>query len=360
MIGVLAIDWPFILEKLILIVSIVSISLVIAMYETYAERKVAAVMQDRRGPNRAGPFGILQPLADGLKLFMKEEIIPNTSNKFLFILGPCMAMLTAMMTSAVIPWGGKIHFTLFGADRWVSLQIADINIGILYIFGVVSMGVYGIMIGGWASNNKFSLMAAMRGASQVISYELPMGISLIALLMLTGSLKMSTIVEGQLDSWYYVLYQPLGFFIFLICAFAECNRTPFDLPEAENELNFGYHQEYSSMKLGFYLFAEYINMFISSAVMVTLFWGGYDIPLIHDGELAKNIGYNWLAILEGLSMFIKVALFIFAFMWVRWTIPRFRYDQLMNLGWKTLIPLSLINMIITALLVLLKDNGWRF
>lgn len=360
MIGLLAIDWPFILEKLILIVSVVSISLVIAMYETYAERKVAAVMQDRRGPNRAGPFGILQPLADGLKLFMKEEIIPNTSNKFLFVLGPCMAMLTAMMTSAVIPWGGKIHFTLFGQDRWINLQIADINIGILYIFGVVSMGVYGIMIGGWASNNKFSLMAAMRGASQVISYELPMGISLIALLMLTGSLKMSAIVGGQLDTWYNVLYQPLGFFIFLVCAFAECNRTPFDLPEAENELNFGYHQEYSSMKLGFYLFAEYVNMFISSAVMVTLFWGGYDIPFISDGQLAEKIGYNWLAVLEGLSMFVKVAIFIFAFMWVRWTIPRFRYDQLMNLGWKTLIPLSLINMIITALVVLLKENGWRF
>jgi NADH-quinone oxidoreductase subunit H len=360
MIGLLAIDWAFIIEKLILIVAIVSVSLVIAMYETYAERKVAAVMQDRRGPNRAGPFGILQPLADGLKLFMKEEIIPNTSNKFLFVLGPCMAMLTAMMTSAVIPWGGKIHFTLLGADRWINLQIADINIGILYIFGVVSMGVYGIMIGGWASNNKFSLMAAMRGASQVISYELPMGISLIALLMLTGSLKMSTIVGGQLDSWYYVLYQPLGFFIFMVCAFAECNRTPFDLPEAENELNFGYHQEYSSMKLGFYLFAEYINMFISSAVMVTLFWGGYDIPFISDAELITKIGYNWVAVLEGLSMFIKVAMFIFAFMWVRWTIPRFRYDQLMNLGWKTLIPLSLINMIVTALVVLLKENGWRF
>lgn len=360
MIGLLALDWPFILEKLILIVSIVSISLVIAMYETYAERKVAAVMQDRRGPNRAGPFGILQPLADGLKLFMKEEIIPNTSNKFLFILGPCMAMLTAMMTSAVIPWGSKIHFNLFGADRWVSLQIADINIGILYIFGVVSMGVYGIMIGGWASNNKFSLMAAMRGASQVISYELPMGLSLIALLMLTGSLKMSAIVGGQLDGWYNVLYQPLGFFIFMVCAFAECNRTPFDLPEAENELNFGYHQEYSSMKLGFYLFAEYINMFISSAVMVTLFWGGYDIPFISDAGLAERIGYNWLAALQGLSLFIKVAIFIFAFMWVRWTIPRFRYDQLMNLGWKTLIPLSLINMLVTAVVVLLKEYGWRF
>lgn len=356
----LAFDWGFVIEKLVLIIGIVSISLVIAMYETYAERKVAAVMQDRIGPNRAGPFGLLQPLADGLKLFMKEEIIPNTSNRMLFILGPCLAMLTAMMTSAVIPWGDKIHFTLFGQDRYINLQIADINIGILYIFGVVSMGVYGIMIGGWASNNKFSLMAALRGASQVISYELPMGLSLIALLMLTGSLKMSSIIGQQLDSVYYVFYQPLGFLIFLVCAFAECNRTPFDLPEAENELNFGYHQEYSSMKLGFYLFAEYINMFISSAVMATLFFGGYDIPFVNDGHLVEKIGLNWMALLQGLALFIKVLFFIFLFMWVRWTIPRFRYDQLMNLGWKTLIPLALVNMLVTAGIVLLKNNGWHF
>ena len=344
----LAFDWLFLVEKLALIVGIVSISLVIAMYETYAERKIAAVMQDRRGPNRAGPFGLFQPLADGLKLFMKEEIIPNTSNKFLFILGPCLAMLTAMMTSAVIPWGGSINF--FG--REVSLQVADIDIGILFIFGVVSMGVYGIMIGGWASNNKFSLLAALRGASQVISYELPMGLSLIALLMLTGSLKMSVIVGQQADTWYNIVYQPLGFIIFFICALAECNRTPFDLPEAENELNFGYHQEYSSMKLGFYLFAEYINMFISSVVMATLFFGGYDIPFINDANLGQKIGQNWLAILEGLSLITKTALFIFMFMWIRWTIPRFRYDQLMNLGWRGLIPLSLFNMLVTAALVL--------
>jgi NADH-quinone oxidoreductase subunit H len=356
----LAVDWGFIIEKLVLIISIVTISLVIAMYETYAERKVAAVMQDRIGPDRAGPFGILQPMADGLKLFMKEEIIPNTSNRLLFIMGPCLAMLTAIMTSAVIPWGDKIHFTLFGQDRYISLQVADINIGILYIFGVVSMGVYGMMIGGWASNNKFSLMAALRGASQVISYELPMGLSLIALLMLTGSLKMSSIIGQQLDGVYYIFYQPLGFLIFLVCAFAECNRTPFDLPEAENELNFGYHQEYSSMKLGFYLFAEYINMFISSAVMATLFFGGYDIPFVNDGNLVEKIGLNWMALLQGLSLFLKVLFFIFLFMWVRWTIPRFRYDQLMNLGWKTLIPLALVNMLLTAGIVLLKNNGWHF
>lgn len=344
----LAFDWLFLIEKLVLIVGIVSISLVIAMYETWAERKVAAFMQDRRGPNRAGPMGLLQPLADGLKLFMKEEIIPNTSNRMLFILGPCLAMLAAMMTSAVIPWGGKIDF--FG--REVNLQIADINIGILYIFAVVSMGVFGIMIGGWASNNKFSLMAALRGASQAISYELPMGLSLIALLMLTGSLKMSAIVGQQMDATWNVVYQPLGFLIFLICAFAECNRTPFDLPEAENELNFGYHQEYSSMKLGFYLFAEYINMFISSAVMATLYFGGYDIPGVNDAHLTETVGVNLMALFQALTLFAKIGFFIFLFMWVRWTIPRFRYDQLMNLGWKKLVPLALANMIITAAVVL--------
>lgn len=342
----LAIDWFLILEKFCLIVAIIMGALFVAMYSTYAERKVAAIIQDRRGPNRAGPFGILQPLADGLKLFFKEEIIPNTSNKFLFILGPSLAMITAMMTGAVIPWGNKLE--LFG--RTIDLQIADINIGILYVFGAVSVGVYGIMIGGWASNNKFSLMAALRGASQAISYELPMGLSLIALLMLTGSLSMKTIVVQQMapHALWNIAYQPLGFLIFLICAFAECNRTPFDLPEAENELNFGYHQEYSSMKLGFYLFAEYINMFISSAVMATLFFGGYDVPFLNESALSPNIA----ALVGGVALFLKIAFFLFLFMWVRWTIPRFRYDQLMNLGWKVLIPLSLINMLITAGVVL--------
>ena len=349
----LVVDWALLIEKAALISAVIGISLLIAMYETYAERKIAAVMQDRRGPNRAGPFGILQPLADGVKLFFKEEIIPNASNRFLFVAGPGLAMLTAMMTSAVIPWGGTLE--LFG--RQISLQIADINIGILYIFGVVSMGVYGIMIGGWASNNKFSLLAAIRGASQMISYELAMGLSLIALLMLTGSLRLSVIVQQQMESGVWnVFYQPLGFFIFVVCAFAECNRTPFDLPEAENELNFGYHQEYSSMKLGFYLFAEYINMFISSAVMATLFFGGYDIPFVNEANLSTNLA----AILGSVALLVKIGFFIFLFMWVRWTIPRFRYDQLMSLGWKKLIPLALVNMLVTAVVVLLKQNGWKF
>jgi len=352
----LQIDWAVILEKIVLIVAVVGGSLIIAMYSTWAERKVAAILQDRRGPTRAGPFGILQPLADGLKLFFKEEIIPNFSSKFLFILGPCLAMMTAMMTGAVVPWGNHLH--LFGRD--ISLQIADINIGILYVFGVVSLGVYGIMIGGWASNNKFSLFGAMRAASQIISYELAMGIALIALLMVTGTLSLKEMVGGQMDHWWNIFKQPLGFLIFLICAFAECNRTPFDLAEAENELVGGYHTEYSSMKLGFYLFAEYVNMFLSSAVMVSLFFGGYDIPFVNDALLPDKIGVNWTAILQGGVLFAKIVGFLLLFMWVRWTIPRFRYDQLMRLGWKILIPLALFNMLVTGALILLKQNHWHF
>jgi NADH-quinone oxidoreductase subunit H len=352
----LAIDWILFTEKLVLIVVVVMVALFVAMYSTYAERKVAAFMQDRVGPNRAGPFGILQPMADGMKLFFKEEIVPNFSSKFLFILGPILAMLTAVMVSAVIPWGDKLF--IFG--REVSLQIADINIGILYIFGVVSLGVYGIMIGGWASNNKFSLLGAMRAASQIISYELALGIALIGLLMVTGTLSLNEMVGQQKDGWWNIFKQPLGFLIFLICAFAETNRTPFDLPEAENELMGGYHAEYSSMKLGFYLFAEYVNMFLSGAVMTTLYFGGYDIPFVNDANLVHTIGQNWVTIIEGAVFFVKISLFIFLFMWVRWTVPRFRYDQLMNLGWKILLPLSLFNMLVTGALILLKQNHWHF
>jgi len=341
----LSIFW-LVIEKFLLIGLIVSLSMVVAMYATYAERKVAAFLQDRIGPNRAGIFGLLQPLADGGKLFFKEEIIPLSSSRFLFILGPCLAMITALLTSAVIPWSTPLH--LFGQD--VPLQVADINIGILYVFGVVSLGVYGIMIGGWASNNKFSLLAAVRGASQMVSYELPMGLALLGLLLLVGDLRMTVIVQNQVEHGWHIIYQPLGFIIFFICALAECNRTPFDLAEAENELNFGYHQEYSSMKLGFYLFAEYINMFISGVVMSCLFFGGYDIPFVN--EASWGISQNLLAIIGFIVMLTKAFFFVFVFMWIRWTIPRFRYDQLMNLGWKKLVPLALFNMIVTAAVIL--------
>lgn len=344
----MTIDMALIVEKFVFITVIILTSLLIAMYTTYAERKVAAFIQDRLGPNRAGPFGILQPLADGLKLFFKEEIIPNSANKFLFILGPALAMITAMLTSAVIPWGNKVE--LFG--RSIDLQIADINIGILYVFGVVSLGVYGIMIGGWASNNKYSLMGGLRAASQIISYELAMGIALIALLMVTGTLSLREMVQQQINGYWNIVYQPLGFLIFLVCAFAECNRTPFDLPEAENELIGGYHSEYSSMKLGFYLFAEYVNMFIASAVMSSLYFGGYDMPFVDESTLSANVA----AIVGAAALLIKIILFLFLFMWVRWTIPRFRYDQLMNLGWKGLIPLALANMLITGAVVLFLNK----
>lgn len=337
-----------IIVKIVIIVAVFAISLVVAMYATYAERKVAAFMQDRLGPNRAGPFGILQPVADGVKMFMKEEIIPNVSNKFLFILGPCIAMMTACMTSAVIPWGKGL--TISG--QFFPIQATDINIGILYIFGVVSIGVYGIMIGGWASNNKYSLIGALRASSQMISYEIAMGLSIIALVMTTGTLSVREITEQQVGWHWNVFYQPLGFLIFIICAFAETNRAPFDLPECETELVGGYHTEYSSMKLGFYLFAEYINMFISSAVMSTLYFGGYNMPLI--GRFVHDP--NMLSILGSVFLFGKIFFFIFFFMWIRWTLPRFRYDQLMNLGWKGLLPLAIANIFITGLVMYFRGK----
>jgi len=336
-----------IIVKFILVFIIFAISLVIAMYSTYAERKIAAFFQDRIGPNRAGPWGIFQPLADGGKMFLKEEIIPTNASGFLFIAGPSLAIMTACIGSAVIPWGQKLTI----GSHVIDLQVADINVGVLYIFGVVSLGVYGVMIGGWASNNKYSLLGAIRAASQNISYEISMGLSIIALLMVTGTLSLRQIAEQQ-HSWHWnILYQPVGFLLFIVCAFAETNRTPFDLPECETELVGGYHTEYSSMKLGFYLFSEYINMFISSAVMATLYWGGYNYPgmdwvLAHTGPaIGPLIGTAVL--------FAKIFLFIFFFMWVRWTIPRFRYDQLMDLGWKILIPLAIANIVITGIVITL-------
>lgn len=346
----LAFTFSLVIEKIILISIILSGSLGIAMYSTWAERKVAAIMQDRRGPNRAGPFGILQPLADGVKLFTKEEIIPSFSSKFLFILGPSLAMLMALMTSAIIPWGPEI----INKQGTTSLQVADINIGLLYAFGVVSLGVYGIMLGAWASNNKFSLLGGLRAASQAISYELAMGISLIAVLMMTGTLSLKTIVEQQHGMHWNVFYQPLAFLIFLVCSFAELNRAPFDLPECESELIGGYHTEFSSMKLGFYLFAEYINMFISSVMLSCIFFGGYNYPGMD--WVSAHVSPLLFSIIGVFVLLSKAIGFILFFMFIRWTIPRFRYDQLMNLGWKNLIPLALFNMFITGLIILWKIN----
>lgn len=339
----------FVITKLVFVSVIFLVTLGIAAYSTYGERKIAAFFQDRIGPNRAGPGGILQPLADGLKMLMKEDFIPDTSNRFLFAIAPGLSMLTALLTSAVIPWGTSFKL----GNYQVVLQATDINVAILYIFGVVSIGVYGIMIGGWASNNKFSLLGALRASSQMISYELPMGLAVIALLMYTGTLSLREMVEQQ-SAWngmkWNIFVQPIGFIIFIVCAFAESNRTPFDLPECETELVGGYHTEYSSMKLGFYLFSEYVHMFISSAVISTLYFGGYNFPGINT---VATLVPDWaLSLITFSVLFVKILFFIFVYMWVRWTIPRFRYDQLMHLGWRILIPLAIANIVVTGCIVL--------
>ncbi len=333
-----------IIFKAVLLIIIFTISLVVALYSTYGERKIAAYMQDRFGPNRAGFGGIFQPFADGVKMFMKEEFTPLAANKNIFVLGPSIALFTACMSSVVIPWGGDL---VIGGKTY-SLCVGDLDIGILYVFAITSLGVYGIMFGGWASNNKFSLLGTIRAASQMISYELAMGMAIIALVMVNGSLSLTDIVDHQKNGVWNVLVQPLGFIIFLITAFAEANRAPFDLAECDSELIGGFHTEYSSMKLGFYLFSEYINMFISSAVISTLYFGGYDMPFINNLGLSPNV----VTLLGTCFLFVKILFFIFFFMWVRWTLPRFRYDQLMNLGWKVLVPLSILNILITGAVII--------
>jgi len=340
-------DSALLIEKTVLVAILTLVTLGIAAYLTYGERKVAAFMQDRLGPSRAGKFGLLQPIADAGKLFFKEEFIPINAERWLFILGPAVAMITATITSAVIPWGTELP--VFG--RSVQLQVADVNIGVLYIMGIVSVGVYGIMIGGWASNNKYSLFGAIRASAQMISYELSMGLALIAVIMMSGTLSLREIVAQQEGINWNIFYQPLGFLLFFVSALAECNRAPFDLPECETELIGGYHTEYSSMKLGFYLFSEYVNMFVSSALMACVYLGGYNFPgmdAISDPTM--------LGIAQILVMFAKIGFFIFLFMWIRWTLPRFRYDQLMHLGWKTMIPLAIFNMLATGAAMLLFGN----
>lgn len=345
----------FIIYKAIVCLVVFLLSLGVAAYATLWERKFAAFLQDRVGPDKAGPWGLLQPLADGGKMFFKEEIIPNVSNRFLFILGPIVFMLTSLMTGSVIPWAKDV--TIDG--KTYALQITDINIGILYLLGVVSIGVYGIMIAGWASNNKYALLGAIRASSQMISYEIAMGISIIALIITAGgTLSIREILAQQDAGFANIVYQPLGFLIFFVCALAETNRAPFDLPECESELVGGYHTEYSSMKLGLFLFAEYINMFISSAIMAGLYFGGYNFPFA--SELYSAMGLeegSWVISLIGFgAYFTKIFIFICVFMWVRWTLPRFRYDQLMNLGWRTLLPLSLLNLAITVAVEYFRGN----
>jgi NADH-quinone oxidoreductase subunit H len=340
-----------ILEKLILIVLVFAVTMLFALYATYAERKVAGFLQDRLGPNRAGIFGLLQPICDGAKLFSKEEFMPNTPNKILFVVGPAVAMIVSLLGVALIPWGAKFEIPGYGDFL---PYIGDVNVAIIYIVAVLSTSVYGIVIGGWASNNKYSLMGSIRAGAQMISYEIAMGLSLIALIMMTGSLSLVDITQQQ-SGWHgmqwNVIYQPLTFIIFLVCSFAECNRTPFDLAECESELVNGHHVEYSSLGMGFFMFSEYASMFFSSAFISVLFFGGYNYPGID--WVTENWGINIASGLGVLSLLAKTIFFIFFYMWVRWTIPRFRYDQLMKLGWKMLFPLAIVNIFLVGIFVLI-------
>jgi NADH-quinone oxidoreductase subunit H len=337
--------------KGIIVLTVFAVSLGVAAYETYFERVFAAWFQDRVGPDRAGPFGLLQPLADAGKLFFKEDFIPTLADKGLFILGPSLAMLTALMSSAVIPFGDVLSVK----GQLIDVQGIDVNIGILWIFGVVSLGVYGILIGGWASNNKYSLYGAIRAASQTISYELAMGITLIAIVVMSESLSLRTIVKSQHGIDWNIFYQPIGFLLFVTCSLAECNRTPFDLPESENELVAGYHTEYGSMKLGLYLFAEYVNMFISSCVIACLYLGGFNYPGMDwvqtflTTKFGTVIGINASTAIGILVMLGKASFFIFSFMWIRWTVPRFKYEKLMSLAWKWMLPIAFLNLIVVCL-----------
>jgi NADH-quinone oxidoreductase subunit H len=301
--------------------------LLIVAYMTLMERKVLGHVQVRFGPNRVGPFGLFQPMADGIKLIFKEDIVVPHANKYIFIFAPTVIVIAALMSFAVIPYGDRIHF--FGYT--IDLVIADVNVGLLYIFAISSLGVYGVVMGGWASNNKYSLLGAIRSSAQMISYELPLGLSVIGVILIAGSLSTVKIVEAQSDMW-FIVYQPLGFILYLISAFAESSRTPFDLTECENELVAGYQTEYSSMKFGLYYLAEYAHMLVVSCLAVTLFFGGWHGPFLP----------------PVLWFLIKVFFFIFFFIWVRATFPRLRYDQLMKLGWKVLFPLALLNILVTA------------
>ena len=330
-----------IIEPLVKIVFVFLINLTTVAYLVLVERKVSAFIQNRIGPNRVGPAGLFQPVADIVKLFLKEDIVPDAANKFVHSLAPLISLVVAMTTFAVIPFGNSIH--LFG--REIKLMIADVNVGILYILALSSLGVYGITLSGWSSNNKYSLLGGLRSSAQMISYELSMGLSIIGVLMIAGTLRLDKIVESQAHGMWYFWRTPISFITFVIASFAETNRLPFDLPEAEPELVGGYHTEYSGMKFGLFFLAEYANMITASAIIVTLYLGGWQLPFV------AHLGLPALAVslLQVAAFGAKVGLVLLFFIVVRWTIPRFRYDQLMNIGWKVMLPLALVNILITGI-----------
>src|SRR5438309_1213287 len=345
-------DYFFIGISLLKIIGMIFIVILpMVSYAVYAERRVSAFMQDRLGPNRVGPAGLLQPIADAAKFLLKEDFTPATVNTFYYWLAPCLAMIPAILTIAVVPFGS----TLFG----VPMVIADINVGILYVFAIASLGVYGIVLGGWASNSKYPFLGGVRSSSQMISYELSLGLAVIPVFLLVGNLRLTSVVRYQIDHgwlvapfvgdwtnpWKWLLAIPMviSFLVFMIAIFAETNRLPFDLPEAEQELAGGYNIEYSSMKFALYFLGEYAAMITGSAVIVTLFLGGWHFPGIPDGS------HGWIFGLINIAIFFsKVAALIFFMMWVRWTLPRFRWDQLMRLGWLFFFEIALVNIFIVA------------
>jgi NADH-quinone oxidoreductase subunit H len=352
----------FLVVTVLKMLAVFTVTLVGVALLTLMERKVSAWMQNRRGPNRVGWAGLLQPAADGLKNIVKEETLPAEANRLLFLLAPALAFVPALLLSAVIPWAAPLarvrfdwQWPLVGPIRYdgpLSMAVADLPIGFLFVIAISSLGVYGIALAGWSSNNKYSLLGGLRSSAQMVSYEVAMGMSLVPVLLLAGTSTFAGLISAQQSGLWFVLPLGISFFVFLVAGFAETNRLPFDLPEAESELIAGYHTEYSAMKFSLFFIAEYANMVTVSAMAATLFFGGWDIPFTHWDE-----GGGALPVLvTGLVMFTKTLFFLFSFMWVRWTLPRFRYDQLMSLGWKFMIPLALAYILLIGFAVWLLQG----
>ncbi|MEY2511414.1 MAG: NADH-quinone oxidoreductase subunit [Verrucomicrobiota bacterium] len=347
-------DFYFIATSLIKITALLAVVLGIMNYTVYAERRISALIQDRLGPNRVGPAGLFQPIADAAKFLLKEDFTPAHVNKFYYWLAPCLAMIPAITTLAVVPFGS----TLFG----VPMVIADINVGVLFVFAIASLGVYGIVLAGWSSNSKYSFLGGVRSTSQMISYELSLGLAVIPVFLLVGQLRLTEVVRyqiengwmiapfigdwGNLHKWLLAIPMMISFVVFTIAIFAETNRLPFDLPEAETELVGGYHTEYGSMKFGLFFLGEYVAMITGSAIIVTLFLGGWHFPGVPDG----SHGWGW-GLLNIFIFFSKIAALLFVFIWVRWTLPRFRYDQLMRLGWVFFFEIALVNIFLMAIIL---------
>jgi NADH-quinone oxidoreductase subunit H len=327
------VDTGFLIESAVKVLIVLGFVLIAVPLIVWMERKVIGHMQDRIGPQRVGPFGLLQTIADGIKLFFKEDIVPTQADRVVFIIAPALPVITAFMALAVVPFGDTV--TVFG--RLVHLQVADVNVAILWVLGTTSMGVYGIVLGGWASNSKYPLLGGLRSSAQMISYELAQGISLVGVILMTGTLSLTSIVRQQEHMW-FIVPQFFAFLIYVVCSVAETNRAPFDLAEAETELVAGFHTEFSSMKFALYFLAEYANMMVVSAIAISVFLGGWRGPFLPP--------VVWFL--------IKLSLFLFFYVWLRATFPRLRYDQLMGFGWKVLLPLSLLNLTVTAVVVAMQ------